>query len=127
MGSKLVLSVLMLFITCLSFAQQQPKSTTSSLWEDVRLQKSASGHNLLQWSPPKGSTNRFLVQRSENGQNFRVIGHITVQPHNTAVTYSFEDGSLKGNAYYRIIRIDAEGKVSYSPVAGEGEKEKGGR
>jgi hypothetical protein len=127
MGSKLVLSVLMLLITCLSFAQQQPKSTISLPWEDVRLQKSASGHNLLQWSPPEGSTDRFLVQRSENGQNFRVIGHITVQSNKAAVTYSFEDGNFKGNAFYRIIRIDAEGKVSYSPVAGEGEKVKGRR
>jgi hypothetical protein len=124
MGSKLVLSVLMLFIACLSFAQQQPKSNSSSPWEDIRVQKSATGHNLLQWSTPEGSTDRFLVQRSGNGQNFRVIGHITVQSHSTAATYSFEDGSFKGNAYYRIIRIDAEGKVSYSPVAGEG---KGGR
>lgn len=113
MGSKLVLSVLMLFITCLSFAQQQPKSNHSS-WEDVRVQKSATGHNLLQWSPPEGSTDRFIVQRSENGQSFRAIGHITVQPRATAVTYSFEDGSFKGNAYYRIIRIDREGNVSYS-------------
>jgi hypothetical protein len=124
MGSKLVLSVLMLFITCLSFAQQQPKSNHSSLWEDVRVQKSATGHNLLQWSPPEGITDRFLVQRSEDGQSFRVIGHITVQPRTAGLTYSFEDGNFKGNAYYRIIRIDAEGKVSYSPVAGRVE---GGR
>jgi fibronectin type 3 domain-containing protein len=117
MGSKLVLSVLMLFITCLSFAQQQPRSTPAS-WEDVRVQKSETGHNLLQWSAPEGATDRFLIQRSENGQSFRAIGHITVHPRSPAAVYSFEDDGFKGNAYYRVIRIDAEGKVSYSTVAG---------
>lgn len=117
MGSKLVLSVLMLFITFFSFSQDQPNPNSS--WEDVRVQKSATGHNLLQWTPPAGTTDRFLVQRSGNGQSFRVIGHITVQPNTTAATYSFEDARFKGNARYRIIRIDGEGKVSYSAVAGE--------
>lgn len=118
MGSKLVLSVLMLLFSFLSFAQQQ--SSPAPSWEDVQVQKSATGHNLLQWSAPEGSTDRFLIQRSDNGQTFRVVGHITVPPRTTAATFSFEDGKNKGQAYYRIIRIDGEGKVSYSVVAGGG-------
>jgi hypothetical protein len=119
MDSKLVLSVLLLFASFFSFAQQQQPGSAApatEAWQKLRIEKNDSGNNVLQWSiPVDAQADRFLVQRSDNGRNFQAVGHITVQP-GSRPDFRYEDARFKGTAWYRIISIDAQGNVSYSAV-----------
>ena len=89
------------------------KDKNSSIWTDIRLTKNASGNNELTWTISQTTKSEsFLIQRSENGKEFRLIGRRTPQENKYA--YSFEDAGFKNDAYYRLIEIDVDGKVSYS-------------
>jgi hypothetical protein len=90
-------------------------------WENILVQKSASGSNVLLWNlPPESEAGRFLVQRSADGKHFRAVGHLTV-PNNASAPLRYEDEGTKGAAYYRVIRIDGQGRVGYSHIVKAGE------
>jgi hypothetical protein len=94
-----------------NFAFSRDKN--SSVWTDIKLTRNASGNNELSWTISQTTKSEsFLIQRSENGKEFRLIGRRTPQENKYA--YSFEDAGFKNDAYYRLIEIDVDGKVSYS-------------
>jgi trimeric autotransporter adhesin len=79
----------------------------------------AQPHVRLSWKTATEQNNAgFEVQRSPDGQEFRVIG--TVAGHGTtaqAHQYSYLDTTVPaGVLYYRLRQVDASGKSSYSAV-----------
>ena len=79
----------------------------------MEVKKNAAGNNELVWTiPANKKSESFLVQRSEDGKTFRTIGRRS--PKENTVSYSFEDAGYNKDAYYRIVEVDLEGKVSYS-------------
>jgi hypothetical protein len=83
---------------------------------DAIRQKSAV---LLQWATASEKNNdRFEVQRSTDGREFKTIGMVRGQGSTTkAHTYTLTDQQpLPDLSYYRLRQVDTEGAFSYSPV-----------
>lgn len=61
---------------------------------------------------------KFLVQRSLDGENFEDLGEVAGAGNsNTALSYQFSDTKpVKGIAYYRLKQIDFDGKYAYSDL-----------
>ncbi len=76
--------------------------------------KRANTTNLLNWTTAQEvNTDRFEIERSYNGREFRKIG--VVKAGNT--TYTFTDNNpLKGVNYYRLKMMDKDGQFTYSPI-----------
>lgn len=87
------------------------------VWGNVSVKKNGNGRNLLQWTTlEEENADRYLVQRSEDGRTFRPIGQVTARGNSSVAShYSFEDPAA-GDAYYRLIQIDADGKFAYSRI-----------
>ncbi|WP_159437420.1 T9SS type A sorting domain-containing protein [Hymenobacter daecheongensis] len=74
---------------------------------------------LLKWATASEKNNdRFEVERSADGQEFRAIGTVAGHGSTTqAQTYALTDRQpLSGLSYYRLRQVDTEGAFSYSPV-----------
>ncbi|HEU4472495.1 MAG TPA: T9SS type A sorting domain-containing protein [Flavisolibacter sp.] len=94
--------------------------TLPLVWGDINVKKGASGINELSWiTLQEENTESFLIQRSEDGRQFRTVGRRTAKGNSsTATSYSFQDAGFNGDAYYRIIQVDIDGKVGYSKIVG---------
>lgn len=73
----------------------------------------------LTWKTASEKNNsHFMVQRSENGNNFENLG--SVDGHGTTIKsheYSYVDyAPVKGTAYYRLKQVDFNGDYEYSPM-----------
>lgn len=72
--------------------------------------------NLIWETAIEINNNYFLIQRSSDGTNFKVIGQ--VQGNATifeSTHYEFEDQNpLEGTSYYRIQQVDFSGSFSFS-------------
>ncbi len=78
--------------------------------------KRTNGLALLQWSTSLNATaNNFSIERSTDGVHFSSIGSL---PANRTAKYQFTDADrlTSGKVFYRIKAIEADGKISYSPV-----------
>lgn len=74
---------------------------------------------LLQWATGyEENTERFDIEQSSNGRDFKLIGTVAAAGKSTVTRYySFADrNSSSGWNYYRIKQIDIDGKSSYSRV-----------
>jgi hypothetical protein len=74
---------------------------------------------ILKWiSAAEVNTDRFNIQRSNNGISFETIGTLNaVGNSSTPVTYTYTDKLPKpGTNYYRLKMLDKDGKYTYSPV-----------
>ncbi|GGE98035.1 T9SS type A sorting domain-containing protein [Hymenobacter cavernae] len=80
----------------------------------------ASSEGTLYYNASEKNSDRFVVERSLNGQQFTVIG--TVAAHGStslAHTYSFVDKTaarLSQTIYYRLRQVDTDGTESFSLV-----------
>lgn len=77
--------------------------------------------NKLSWTTGSEQNNLgFEVQRSEDGQNYRVIGFVnTLAPggSSSSLTYQFSDANLSGKfQYYRLRQVDVNGQGKWSAV-----------
>lgn len=75
--------------------------------------------NLLQWITLTESNNdRFVIERSEDGKSFIVIGEVKgVGDSQHAVSYSYLDRTVNcGLHYYRLVQFDNNGLSSSSPT-----------
>lgn len=73
----------------------------------------------LEWKTSQEKDNNyFIIERSQNGIDFKTIGQIKGQPNiNQTQYYSFIDyKSLEGINYYRLGWIDKSGKIGQSTV-----------
>ncbi|WP_165370555.1 T9SS type A sorting domain-containing protein [Hymenobacter persicinus] len=74
---------------------------------------------LLKWATASEKNNdRFSVERSADGKDFKAIATVRGSGSTTKTTsYSVTDKEpLTGLNYYRLRQIDTEGQFSYSPV-----------
>jgi hypothetical protein len=83
--------------------------------------KASKQHNavLLQWqTASEQNSASFIIERSADGKDFDAIGNVRAAGNSTTnKSYRYEDASpLKGNNYYRLKQVDADGKISYSDV-----------
>jgi len=75
---------------------------------------------LLTWkTAQEQNSNRFEVERSNNGTTFKLIGTIASAGNTTTTkNYSLTDNvPLTGVNYYRLKQIDIDGSFKYSKVA----------
>ncbi len=63
------------------------------------------------------NTQRCMVERSQNGAEWSVIGSLKATNTNAESNYSFTDErAISGSNYYRIKFVDNDGKSSYSNI-----------
>jgi len=64
------------------------------------------------------NANRFLIERSQDGEHFITIGTSIAEGTETAGhAYNFEDNDVpQGTSYYRLREEDVDGKYNYSDI-----------
>lgn len=78
------------------------------------IQKSGNGV-LLTWKVSKKSSNRYNVQRSDDGRNWNTIA--TVNNHSAISDLSYTDKNpLTGKNYYRVSETDVDGKITFTDI-----------
>jgi len=73
----------------------------------------------LQWATAQEeNSDRFEIQRSENGTTYTTIGTVaSAGSSDTRKDYSFTDhNAVAGTVYYRIMEVDVVGKTQFSQV-----------
>ncbi|MCY7421922.1 MAG: hypothetical protein LH478_09305 [Chitinophagaceae bacterium] len=81
-----------------------------------------TGDALVQWSTSKEiNSHDFVVQRSDDGQNFVTIGTVTATGNSIyKSTYQFIDAAINGitkpRVYYRLQERGKDGSITYSKV-----------
>ena len=74
---------------------------------------------LLDWQTASELNNDFFeIQRSEDGENWMVIGEVDGNGTiNEVIEYGYTDARpLFGSSYYRLRQVDFDGQFEYSPV-----------
>jgi hypothetical protein len=84
-------------------------------WISFTVQKQNS-NALLQWTTASEiNTFNFIIERSEDANNWENIGLVLSKNNNKANDYSYVDASAAtGINYYRIRQNDRDGKYNYS-------------
>lgn len=81
-----------------------------------------NGNNVLSWSTATEINNKgFQVQYSIDGKNFTDIGFVNSKQESgnsaSVLLYQFTDSKYTtGNAYYRLVQVDKDGKPKFSKV-----------
>ncbi|HTL07671.1 MAG TPA: hypothetical protein VL307_05420, partial [Chitinophagaceae bacterium] len=80
--------------------------------------EAVNGNALLNWkTSDEINVDRYIVEHSFNGVSYSVIGSVTANNNTGVNNYSFTDNNLaSGIHYYRIRRIDKDGKSEYSVI-----------
>jgi Secretion system C-terminal sorting domain/PKD domain len=73
------------------------------------------GKTLLSWATASEiNSEKFILEKSENGINFSSIGEITAAGYsNKTEQYTFEYYSKSQNSYYRLLQMDYDGTINY--------------
>ncbi|MEO6229525.1 MAG: T9SS type A sorting domain-containing protein [Ferruginibacter sp.] len=68
------------------------------------------------------NSDRFDIQRSPNGTNWKKIGSVKAAGNsNTILSYQYNDQTLNApSAYYRLAAYDLDNKLTYSPIVKAG-------
>lgn len=84
-------------------------------WGDFLVKQDADG-NELEWSTITEMNNeRFDVERSVTGYDWKTIGTVKGNGHqSTRQTYSFTDADAPSRSFYRIRQVDYNGRYDYS-------------
>ena len=88
-----------------------------NLWAFNIMQQ--NGNVLLNWQTASEQNSAFfVVERSNNGKNFKEIGRVNSKINlNKVQRYSFEDTNpFNGDNYYRLRQVDADSKITYSKI-----------
>ncbi|MEO6314952.1 MAG: T9SS type A sorting domain-containing protein [Chitinophagaceae bacterium] len=80
--------------------------------------EAVNGNGVLNWkTSDEMNVDRYVVEHSFNGVSYSVTGSVTANNNSGENKYSFTDNGLAaGLHYYRIRRIDKDGKSEYSVV-----------
>ncbi len=84
-----------------------------------------NGTNQLSWTTlSEESTIKFVIERSENADDFTAIGEVAAKgARNSGADYSFLDEKAgTGIHYYRLKAVDVDANVSYSEMIALGTK-----
>lgn len=74
---------------------------------------------VLSWqTASEQEADKFIVERSENGNNFSSIGSVAAKPQPNAGSHYFfvDNAPLQGVAYYRLKQLDQRGGFNYSRI-----------
>lgn len=88
---------------------------------------SKNQYNKLYWETVVEINNsHFLIEKSEDGKNFNVIGEIKGAGNsNSNINYEFKDSSIESPLnYYRLKQIDFDGNYTYSDIIAIRSKDK---
>ncbi|MEO5592355.1 MAG: T9SS type A sorting domain-containing protein [Chitinophagaceae bacterium] len=90
-------------------------SALPAVWLGFTVE-AVNGNALLNWkTSDEINVDRYVVEHSYNGVSFTAIGSVTANNATGINKYSFTDNGLApGIHYYRIRRIDKDGKGEYS-------------
>lgn len=70
---------------------------------------------LLNWrSASEVNANKYIIEYSESGNEFKQVGSVTASGENTE--YHFQHNPDFGRAFYRLRMVDKDGKFSYSNI-----------
>ena len=81
--------------------------------------------NALSWTTlSEEATIKFVIERSENADDFTAIGEVAAKgARNSGADYNFLDAKAgTGIHYYRLKAVDVDGNVSYSEMIALGSK-----
>lgn len=84
-------------------------------------------HTLVQWiTSNESNTERFIVERSDNGVSFQPIGETPARNTGSAEHYDHRDYTpVRSVAYYRLRWYDIGGRYQLSPVVAVREEKEG--
>ncbi len=72
---------------------------------------------LIDWKTGSESQlNDFQVQRSLNGTNWTTLGSVDAVNAANGADYSFKDVAPQANGFYRLVIVDRDANLTYSPI-----------
>jgi hypothetical protein len=114
-SKKAILKLLALFVIII-FSFKTTHAQVSPKWTSFSIEMQNKNILKLSWSVDQQKNNKeYIIERSSDMQNWKVIGQVkNLSAENTA-GYSFSDKNLdEGMNYYRIQQKDIYGNISYS-------------
>ncbi len=92
-------------------------STLPAVWLGFTAE-AVNGNGLLKWkTSDEINVDRYMVEHSYNGISFSAIGSVNANNNSGVNDYSYTDRDLAaGTHYYRIRRIDKDGKSDYTDI-----------
>ncbi|MNV03705.1 hypothetical protein D3C71_939850 [compost metagenome] len=106
---------------CITVAQTDIESCLSALpvgLKNFRLQSNQSDVELFWETESEANSDRFVIERSENGNDFVQIGSTPAKGNSSELQYyRYPDTEpLNGISYYRLKMIDLNGSSRYSSI-----------
>lgn len=89
------------------------------VWIDFKSINAGDLIAQLDWTTSGGSgTKSFVIERSPDAEVFTELGVVNARDESGEISsYQFLDKeALPGNNYYRLLQVNSDGKVKYSPV-----------
>lgn len=101
-----------------SFGNLSWAGTLPVKWISFTGKKQNNGSAELKWiTENEINADKYIVEKSKDGQNFVSIGELAVTGGISRNTYSFIDPNPGvGNALYRIKQLDIDGRFEYSGI-----------
>lgn len=83
---------------------------------DFKVQRAGKVNNVSWSTSQEVNTSHFVIERSNDGNNFTEIGRVTANGNsNTLLNYSFVDANpVKGINYYRLRVVDRDNSAKFS-------------
>ncbi len=79
--------------------------------------QSSNGANTLFWETGiSKNISRFLIERSNDGINFKTVGRVESSFANRVSAYHFEDVQTQSQVYYRLKMVFKDGSNQYSAI-----------
>ncbi len=105
-------------LNCMDVDAELPPACSKTAVELLSFEGEAlEGGNLIKWSTASEYENSyFIIQRSENGQDFEDLNRVeAVGNSNIMTNYDIFDTDFKSNTnYYRLQSVDVEGQFTLS-------------
>lgn len=94
-----------------------PNASLPAVWVSFTAE-AVNGDGLLKWqTTDEINVARYEVEHSLNGTSFKTVGSVSANNNTGLNTYNFTHASLSaGVHYYRIRRVDLDGRSEYSVV-----------
>ena len=94
-----------------------PAGALPATWLDFTAE-AINGNGVLNWkTADEFNVAYYAVEHSTTGANFKEIGKVAGKNSTGVNSYNYTDASLSaGTHYYRIRRVDVDGKFGYSVV-----------
>jgi GEVED domain/Secretion system C-terminal sorting domain len=85
---------------------------------DFKVQRVGKVNNASWSTSQEVNTSHFVIERSNDGNNFAEIGRVTANGNsNTILNYSFVDANpVKGINYYRLRVVDRDNSAKFSAI-----------